>query len=356
LTGRPARALGMAVVIGLLFGASPCPAFADSIRARAWHLAALRIAEAHRVSQGEGVIVAVVDTGVDDGHAELAGAVLSGKGYGEGNDNDGRADIVGHGTAMAGVIAGRGLPDNGGVLGVAPRAMILPLLITNQRSGFGVPQFLADAIDWAAGHGAKVICIASSTEADDLVRQAVARALAIDVVVVAAAGNTPDHPAVTFPASLPGVVAVGGTDRGGMHAQISASGPEMVVAAPAVEIPSTALKGKYELGTGTSDATAIVAGVVALVRAKYPALPAAEVVRRIALTATDKGKPGRDDEYGFGIVDPVAALTAEVPSPAPSGSPVAAPRRDGGDTKVMWAVGVVAVLVLVWWLVRRRFR
>ncbi|WP_433217045.1 type VII secretion-associated serine protease mycosin [Dactylosporangium sp. CS-047395] len=358
------RPVAAGALIVLALSVHPRPALADSIRDRAWHLRALNIAEAHKVSQGAGVIVAVIDTGVDDKHAELAGAVLPGKAYGEGNATDGRVDRVGHGTAMAGVIAGRGLPNDGGVLGIAPKAMILPLRVANQESGLAPPQFLADAIDWAVGHDAGVICIASSTDRDDLVRQAVERALAAGVVVVAAAGNMPERSAIAYPAGLPGVVAVGGTDRTGAHARVSVSGPEMTVAAPAEDIVSTAPGGKYELGTGTSDATAIVSGVAALIRARYPNLSGPEVVHRITATATDKGKPGRDDDFGFGIVDPVAALTADVPpsdAASPAGGSAAPEAGFGGNaaSAVQWATGLAVVVVIVvagGLLLRRRTR
>lgn len=350
----------MGVVVLLLAAARP--AAADNVRDQQWHLAALSIPSAQNVSQGEGVVVAVADTGVETDHAELAGAVLPGKGFGEGNDTDGRTDEIGHGTAMAGLIAGRGLPNGGGVLGVAPRAMILPLQ-TLRSEGVGAPELLADGIDWAVAHGAQVICVAAVTSEDDRLRAAVERALRANVVVVAGVGNTPKSVSVGFPARLPGVLAVGGTDRDGNHASISATGPEMVVAAPSVDIVSTRPFGRYAAGVGTSDATAIVAGVVALVRSKYPRLSGPEVVRRIALTATDKGRPGRDDEYGFGIVNPVAALTTDVPAAvAASGSAAASVAasgvaRGGGapGPGVSWGVGaavagvVVVAGLLLWW-------
>ncbi|MFG2037069.1 type VII secretion-associated serine protease mycosin [Dactylosporangium sp. NPDC048998] len=329
------------------------PAAADNIRDQQWHLTALGIPQAQKISQGDGVVVAVLDTGVEAKHAELAGAVLPGKGFGEGNDTDGRFDFLGHGTAMAGLIAGRGLPNGGGVLGVAPKAMILPLQVLRNEFGLGAPATFAEGIDWAVDHGAKVINLSVDTSEDPQVREAVERALRSDVVVVAAAGNTPDQTKVGFPANLPGVVAVGGTDRNGDHAAVSVTGPELVVVAPAVDVVSTRPSGQYALGTGTSDSTAIVAGVVALVRAKFPRLSGAEVVRRITATATDKGKPGRDDEYGFGIVNPVAALTADVPSAAaaPSGGGSGAggagapPVGGGGAVKAVLLVGGVVVLV-----------
>ncbi|MER7281295.1 S8 family serine peptidase [Dactylosporangium sp. NPDC000244] len=357
------RRAGVCVLAGVVMVlAGVRPAAADNIRDREWHLGALRIPEAHQISQGEGVVVGLPDTGVDTKHAELDGALLPGKGFGEGNgDFDGRGDFIGHGTAMAGLIAGRGLPGNGGVLGIAPKAMILPLQTLRNENGSGNAAYLAAGIDWAVEHDAKVICIAGGTGRDSRVRAAVERALRSDVVVVAAVGNTSTEHAVSFPANIPGVLAVGGTDRDGNHASISVTGPEIMIVAPAVDIVSTRLSGEYASATGTSDATAIVAGVVALVRARYPKLSGAEVVHRITATAVDKGKPGRDDEFGFGIVDPVAALTADVGPVA--GSPAASPgtatpgKHEPGGSGVTWALAgggvalLVAVMVVVW---RRR--
>ncbi|MEV0560035.1 S8 family serine peptidase [Dactylosporangium sp. NPDC050588] len=335
-------------------------AAADSIRDRQWHLQALRISQAQTISRGAGVVVAVTDTGVDDRHGELAGAVLNGKEFGEQPTGNGKADTDGHGTAMAGLIAGRGLPNNAGVLGIAPEATILPVQTLHSEFG-GSPIDLADGIMWAVGQGAKVICIAAGTSEYSQVKDAVAAAVKADVVVVAGVGNTPKSKQVGFPAKLPGVVAVAGSDKGGNHAAISATGPEVVLAAPAVEIVSIGAFGKYVVGEGTSDSTAIVAGVVALVRAKFPGLSAAEVVRRLTATATDRGKPGRDEEFGFGIVDPVAALTAEVPAAGVQVTGVPGAGRGRGPGGGGWGVGwvvvaVVAVGGVVGWWVRRRTR
>jgi subtilisin family serine protease len=130
-----------------------------------------------------------------------------------------------------------------------------------------------------------------------------------------------------------------------------------------VDIVSTGAFGRYVTGDGTSNSTAIVAGVVALVRAKYPHLSAVEVIRRLTATATDRGKPGRDDEYGYGIVNPVGALTADLPPSTPSSS-ASAPAEDSDNHQdaaglsavwVLTGVGVVVGGVVLWW-VRRRTR
>jgi len=141
----------------------------------------------------------------------------------------------------------------------------------------------------------------------------------------------PEFYGVTYPAAYPEVLAVGGSDRNGNRAAVSVTGPELDILAPAVDIYSTSYNGKYRKGTGTSDAAAIVAGAAALVRSKYPNLSAAEVVHRLTATAVDKGAPGRDDEYGYGVLDIVAALTADVPPLALESATASAP-TDAGPT------------------------
>jgi len=303
------------------------PAVADDIRDGQWHLHFLNIAEAHRHSQGEGVIVAVIDTGVDATHPDLADAVLPGTDLtARGRGDNGHTDVDGHGTAMAGLIAGRGHGPNAGALGIAPKATILPVRV---RTRDFTNSHTTEGIEWAVRQGAKVLCIASSTEPDLDLQRAVEAAIRADVVVVAAAGNRPDDQTVPFPAAYPGVIAAAGVNQHGNHAEISVTGPEVVLAAPAVEIHTTYLDGGYAVGVGTSNATAIIAGAAALVRAKFPDLTAPQVIHRLTATATDKGPPGRDDQYGHGVIDIVKALTADVPpTPEPAtttGTPVRPP-------------------------------
>ncbi|WP_432835162.1 S8 family serine peptidase [Dactylosporangium sp. CA-092794] len=338
-----------ALLATIAASAFPATAYADAVRDQQWHLEFLHIAEAQRISQGEGVLVAVADSGVDAQAPELASAVVPGKDFG-GGSSDGRNDTVGHGTAMAGLIAGRGRGADDGVLGIAPKATILPIQVAKYLDLGGYPKDLAAGIDYAVSRGAKVICISLGTSEADEVKMAIKKAFAADVVIVAAAGNKPAVGSVDFPARMPGVVAVGAVDRHGERASVSVAGPEMVLTAPGVDMVTTDVGGKTHVGTGTSDANAVVAGVVALVRAKYPALSAAEVVRRLTLTAQDKGEPGRDPVYGFGIVDPVKALTAEVPPLPSSAAPqTSAPGEGGGgadSVAVIAAVGAAAVVVV----------
>ncbi|WP_420870188.1 type VII secretion-associated serine protease mycosin [Micromonospora globbae] len=345
----------------------------DAVRVRRdqWHLHYLRINEAHSISEGDGVIVAVPDTGVDL-HPDLRNNVLPGADMVEGGSGDGRRDRDSHGTSMAGLIAAHGRTNGRGALGVAPRAKILPIF-DSPHNGTGSPDALASSIDFAISHGADVISISAVAGASPRLQRALSHARDADVVVVAAAGNRPEDTSVRYPAAEEGVIAVGGIDRQGRRASVSVTGPLLDVAAPAVDIYSTSHDGKYSKGTGTSSATAIVAGAVALIRSKYPHLPAREVVHRLTATAVDKGPPGRDDEYGYGVIDIVAALTADVPplgfesatASAPAGdgpsAPAAAPGDEAASDRAATVRGLVTLGVIVaagvtWTIVVRRRR
>jgi type VII secretion-associated serine protease mycosin len=358
------------------------PARADRTRDAQWHLAFLHVAEAHRITQGAGITVAVIDTGVDAGHPDLAGSVLPGKDFAiiKADVPDGRTDLGGHGTAMAGLIAAHGHGAGAGALGIAPQAKILP--VRDSETNDGKAQDTAAAIRWAVAQGAKVISMSFGSANDDFAEgAAIQEARRADVVLVASAGNRPDVQTVAYPAAREGVLAVGGVDRNGKHAAISVTGPQVALSAPAVDIITTTTRanggGGYQTAGGTSDAAAIVAGAAALVRARYPNLTAPEVIHRLTATATDKGAPGRDEEYGNGVLNLVAALTADVPPlPAASGQPIPDPdstfkrpgpvpnaQPDGGGRQ--WPIGgllavgagcllfIAAAVAGTIWLIRR---
>jgi type VII secretion-associated serine protease mycosin len=307
----------LAAMVGVLLPSTP--AYADNVRDAQWHLAFLRVAEAQRLgNDGAGITVAVIDSGVDAAHPDLTGNVLAGADF-VNPGGDARRDNDGHGTAMGGLIAAHGHGNAVGALGIAPKAQILPIRVTNLYDS--IQGRAAQGITWAVQHGAKVICVALGGQDDLQLRQSVEQAQAVDVVLVAAAGNHPLDTKITYPAAYPGVIAAAAVDQQGNHADVSVAGPQVTLAAPGVDIVSPRLNGKYSQNIGTSDATAIIAGVAALVRAKYPNLSAAEVVHRLTATATDKGPAGRDDQYGYGIVNPVAALTADVPPLTPGAAP-----------------------------------
>ena len=289
----------------------PAQPIQDEIRAQQWHLDFLNIDQVHQISTGKGVIVGVIDTGVDGGHPDLAGRLLPGLDLSFFERPDALEDLDGHGTAMAGLIAAHGR-----ALGIAPDATILPI----RRGAYGLADGRTDAegIYWAVDHGATVLCLAfGHPEPDGYLERAIKYALDHDVVVVAAVGNTPDDEGLVYPAAYDGVIGAAGIDRDGNHAPISVISPAADLAAPAVRIMTPRARNViptgYASASGTSDATAIIAGVAALIRAKYPDLTAQDIIHRMTATADDRGTPGRDNQYGHGIINPLAALTADIP-------------------------------------------
>jgi type VII secretion-associated serine protease mycosin len=343
----------VAQILLLAIAGQPAQA-TDRVSDGQWFHQFLKTEQAHQMTRGDGAIVAVIDTGIDATHPDLSGSIL------EGTDltsaGDGRTDIDGHGTKMASLIVGHGR-----VRGIAPAAKILPIRVIEEFAGRASK--MSVGVRWAIEHGAKVISISSGTDDNLLLRQEIQAAAAADVVVVAAVGNQPEFRSVAYPAAIPGVVAVAGVDKNGDSAAVSVSGPEVVIAAPAVGISGASPGNGYIDGEGTSDATAIVAGAVALIRAKFPQLKAPEVIRRLTATAIDKGPPGHDPSYGFGVLDIVAALTAELPaatspaaasSRAPSAQPPSTSDRFPWWILILAAVPVAAIVIIaVAWRRRR---
>ncbi|MFJ8960267.1 S8 family serine peptidase [Lentzea sp. NPDC102401] len=302
-------------LLSALAAALPLLLAAQSIEEQEWHLDALDVYTAQAQARGDGVIVAVIDSGVDAQHPDLAGQVLPGAGFGRSKGTDGTTDTDGHGTGMAGIIAATG--RGGGALGIAPSAKILPIASADEKEQFGL-DVVADSIRWAADHGAKVVNMSlgfSSSMTPTLVK-AVNYAIEKDVVLVAATGN--EGKEVSAPANINGVIAVAGTNKAGKPWASSNVGADTVLAAPAEGIVTIAPESVYASGyaemDGTSAASAIVTGVAALVRARHPQMPAKDVVNALIRTATDLAEPGRDATTGFGMVNPVGALTAQLPA------------------------------------------
>jgi membrane-anchored mycosin MYCP len=276
-------------------------------------------------------LVGVVDTGVDAAHPDLVGRVLPGADIYE-TGIDASTDNDGHGTRMAGVIAGTN-SGNDGILGIAPEARILPIRIVTEY-GSTTANKIAEGIQEAVNRGARVINVSWAHCSKDDPTSAINYAISKDVVVVAGSGNTAmGHSGVCWPANIPGVIAVTGTDRSGVFWAGSTQGPEAVVSAPATDIlsaiPRAVSSSQYSIGNGTSDSTAIVSGIAALLRAKYPNMSAANVINRIIRTADDAGPAGRDAQYGYGKVNALKALTQDVPevktNPLVSGTSSSAP-------------------------------
>ena len=302
------------------------------------YLSPLRLDRAWDAGRGSGVTVAVVDTGVELDHPDLAGRLTGG--YDVLNPGAPPLDDNGHGTMVAGIIAAR--TDNGvGVVGVAPDARVMPVKVLDS-TGRGSDADIAVGIDWARTHHARVVNLSLGGVADDpMLADAVHNAVAAGIVVVAAAGNDA-APTVGFPAGYPGVVAVGATGHDGALAAFSSYGLRIDVVAPGLDITSTGLGSSptYATGSGTSFSSPIVAGVAALIRGKYPTFTPAQVVDRIHSSARDVGLPGVDPAFGYGIVDPLAALGGAPAAPRPSGRVGADEPNDVPSHATSLSVGV----------------
>jgi type VII secretion-associated serine protease mycosin len=290
-----------------------------------WWLPTWQMSQVSEVTDGSGVTVAVIDTGVDASISELAGAVVSGVDLtGEGGDGTVDYGDPGHGTGMATLIAARG--GASGMMGIAPGATILPIATGDEL--VGVDSLTAvdrdsEGIRQAVDRGAQVInmSIGSVTPTPDVCPEPVAAAVRYavdnDVVVVAASGNTAGPP-TEFPGSCPGVVTAGAVDRNAEPWVDSHRSEYVDVAAPGVETSAVLRGGVIGSGDGTSSSTALVSGVLALIRAEFPDASAREVVARLLATVQDLEEPGRDDATGYGMVRPYEALTAQVPPDAPN--------------------------------------
>jgi subtilisin family serine protease len=279
---------------------------------------------------------------------------------------------------MAAIIAAHGRGDSG-VLGIAPAAKVLPVRVDDTQAR-GTDANLGKGVEWAARNGAKVINVSAGAGPTPEIEDAVSDALKADIVVIAAIGNAPESAISDYPAVMDGVLAVGATGRDGQHASFSLDDPKVQICAPGEKIRTAKPVSAYVDSTGTSPATAIVSGAAALVRAKFPRLSAPEVIHRLTATADDIGPPGRDKECGYGELNIVRALTADVPPLAgataaatasasadgggqdgyldPGGAPAARPATSsrpvvfGGLALFLVVSGVVAGAVL--WRRRRR--
>lgn len=319
LAGAPAPAPASAAPAGAGGGVPTTVVRRDQVRDEQWQLGELRATHAWRHSTGDGVTVAVVDSGVDAGHPDLAGQVLPGIDLVSGT-GDGRNDPVGHGTTVAGLIAGRN-DDKDGVEGLAPHAKILPVRVLDAENRYDDALIVAKGVRWAVDNGARVINLSlGGSGTSPALAAALDYAFARDVVVVACTGNHSADPApaagqarpateVWYPAREPGVLAVTGLDRDTESLWPgSITGSATVLSAPATGLVGARPGGTWKV-QGTSFAAPLVSATAALVRAKWPDMSAATVVNRLITTASDLGAVGRDDRYGYGLVDPVAALT-----------------------------------------------
>ncbi|GAA0367089.1 S8 family serine peptidase [Actinoallomurus spadix] len=383
MTGWARRVSALCAALAIV-GTTAAPAGAlPRPRDEEWWFSAWAITgKVWSLSQGDGVTVALLDTGVNAGLPELDGAVVPGTDT-TGRGGDGRTDIdvesQGHGTSMAALIAGQG--GRTGMVGVAPHARILPVVVTNGREG-DLANSLPPAIRYAADHGAKVINMSQANPASMYpghcpsgLREAIAYALRRDVVVVAGAGNTGSADnAPQLPAACPGVLAVGALDNAKGVWDKTQRQDYVSVAAPGVHVGVLLANGTFDPEySGTSQAAALTSGAVALLRSRYPDMRAPEVVRQIVGTAKDVGAPGPDTASGYGVVIPGAALQRQAPAgagypvvrqmeqlassgaPADSAGPSspkapAGRHNDGGGgipPLVLFGVGLCALIIVV---------
>ncbi|MEV4425160.1 type VII secretion-associated serine protease mycosin [Streptomyces sp. R-07] len=373
----------------LLVGIASVPAHAESIRQRQWQLDAFGAEEIWQISKGEGVTVAVIDSGVDKDNPDLQGQVLKGKDFARDKPGDEYTDYEGHGTGMAGLIAGTGQRDGGnGAFGLAPAAKILPVRVPG-GSGRGISQAAADAefnkvapqaIRYAADSGAKVINISMAVGAGSpQLTDAVSYALDKGALVFAGVGNDAEkgnH--LMYPAATPGVVGVGAIDKKLTRVPVSQYGPQVDLAAPGKDTVAACGGGTGICkSTGTSDSTALASAAAALIWSKHPDWTNNQVLKVMLNTiAAPTEGPTRNDYIGFGAIRPLRALKtpgdpgpadvrpiddlAETVTPSASASADPAPAQssaapapapvasedDGGNTGLWIGLGIGAAVLI----------
>lgn len=283
-----------------------------------WHLPTIGSPAAWVDSTGSGVIVAVIDTGVDGNHPDLQRSVLPGRNIVAGNDNTG--DVMGHGTSIAGTVAAAG--NNAiGVASVAYGAQILPVRISERMDGRAYFSDMAAGIIWAAENGARVANLSYGAGGSETVQSAAKFMRNSGGLVFVSAGNEGTDP--QWP-NLEDLIVVAATDRSDAVASFSNYGAFIDIAAPGDFIYTTTAGGGYAAFNGTSFASPIAAGVAALIIAHRPKLDPGQVVEIMRATATDSGEPGWDPAYGAGRVDAQASLKeADFTRAADSTDPVA---------------------------------
>lgn len=266
-----------------------------------WGIASYGIPDLWKQTQGEGVTVAVVDSGVAP-HPALPN-VVDRRNFSSDSET---FDTLGHGTHVAGVIGA----VSGVAKGIAPKAKIISLKVLG-HSGMGSNEAVATAVRYAADAGVDLVCMSlGSPSPSDRVHQAIQYAASKGVVCVCAAGN--DGGAVNFPAAFQEVVAVGAVDRNGNACEFSSRGREIEVAAPGQDITSTWLAGGYATISGTSMAAPFVTGVLALYVSANGKTNHHRAIEVLSSTCRDVGQPGHDDIYGWGLLDPHKLLGEKV--------------------------------------------
>ena len=297
----------------------------DSLYPRQWSFSATGVPEAWATgAAGQGVTIAIVDTGVELMHPDLKNNLVPGYNALTNSTTPGaNQDNNGHGTHVAGIAAAE---LNGiGVVGVAYKAKIMPIKAMD-KDGEGYDDAIAEGIVWAADHGAKIINLSLGSGSEtDILTKAVAYAAGKGILLIAAAGNydpqTGTNPGINYPAADPNVLAVSATNQKGQLADFSATGLEVALAAPGSEIVSAWLNSSYAIANGTSMAAPFVAGEAALIWSQHPDWSKQQVIQALETGVRDLGDKGRDQDYGYGLVDVALALGLSTPLeqlPAPA--------------------------------------
>ncbi|MFI2072875.1 type VII secretion-associated serine protease mycosin [Streptomyces triculaminicus] len=292
------------------------PAQAD-VRSRQWHLDAMKAEEIWQTARGDGVTVAVVDTGVEDSLPNLRGRVLEGRNFSTQSGNA-QVDPHNHGTRIAEMIAGTGAGDNN-AFGLAPGATILPLRVANGSDSANAASAerafssqVSAAIRYAADSQARVINVSMGSRAsDEQLAQAVQYALSKGKLIFASVGNSGNvGNGVEYPAALPGVIGVAAVNREVRATEESQYGPQVDLAAPGEDMVSVCANGTDICTShGTSDATALASASAALVWSAHPDWTANQVLRVLINTAGGpKSGEKRSDSLGYGVVRPRIAL------------------------------------------------
>ncbi len=329
LSRRVARLLAAVAALVALCAAglvllAPGSAAADQVRGSQQRvLRTLNVSAAWRLTRGKGALVAVLDSGVDPRHRDLAGSVLTGRDFTTGANPPGVAPKRLHGTYMASLIAGHGHGPGGsdGVIGVAPEAKVLSVrvILEDEEPGFKTfnseqrfETVIARGIRYAVDHGADVINMSISKDAPTRAERAAIRyAISKGVVLVAAAGNDGAGKRTapySYPASMPGVISVAAAGPGPSRASFSNRNSLVTVAAPGVDVLGAGPGDEYWVGKGTSQATALVSGVAALIKARYPRMSPALVMQALTAGASARPAGGYDPGMGFGVVNAARAL------------------------------------------------
>lgn len=308
-----------------------CNVQAGSIKGTPWSLQRLLTDQMWDETRGKGVKVAVIDTGVSKTNRQIGAALSDGKDFID--KGDGTNDTVGHGTKVAGIIAAREVPSVG-FFGIAPEATIIPIRQNDDEQSGNVGT-MVKAINYAIAQGADIINISQGTTQalppNSILEDAVNKARAANVLIVASAGNdgASGQQKDTYPAAFDGVLGVAASDRSNERAGFSQAGEHVDIAAPGVDMVSTVPGGGHCVDQGTSFAAPYAAGVAALLKAKNPEWTPDQIIWHMQQTA-DRVEPGRTDNVGWGVVDPVAAMSDNT-TPTAEPTPDTQRNRAGAD-------------------------